>query len=121
VRRLLGVTAYNQGNPLQRLVLPLAIQSWSLTSLQQRLCKTGGRPIRHARHFVLHLAKSDLTPTLFQQILGSIERMGHGGRETRGFDPGGVSLRWRGHRWRAPRSTRGQQGRTRENPLSSII
>jgi hypothetical protein len=44
------------GNLLRRLVLPLAIQSWSLTSLQQRLFKTGGRLIRHARYFVLQRA-----------------------------------------------------------------
>ena len=49
VRLLLGIIAYNLGNLLRRLVLPLAIQSWSLTSLQQRLFKTGGRLIRHAR------------------------------------------------------------------------
>ena len=53
VRLLLGVIAYNLGNLLRRLALPLAIQSWSLTSLQQRLFKTGGRLIRHARYFVL--------------------------------------------------------------------
>ena len=35
-----------------RLILPLAIQSWSLTSLQRRLFKTGGRLIRHARYFI---------------------------------------------------------------------
>ena len=52
VRLLLGVIAYNLGNLLRRLVLPLAIQSWSLTSLQQRLFKTGGRLTRHARYFV---------------------------------------------------------------------
>jgi len=40
VRLLLGVIVYNLGNLLRRLVLPLAIQSWSLTSLQQRLFKT---------------------------------------------------------------------------------
>jgi Transposase DDE domain group 1 len=34
VRLLLGVIAYNLGNLLRRLVLPLTIQSWSLTSLQ---------------------------------------------------------------------------------------
>jgi hypothetical protein len=34
--------------------LPPAIQSWSLTSLQQRLFKTDGRLIRHARYFTLH-------------------------------------------------------------------
>src|SRR5207247_5659742 len=35
-----------------------AIQSWSMTSLQQRLFKTGGRLIRHARYFILQLAES---------------------------------------------------------------
>ena len=72
---LLGIVAYNLGNLLRRLVLPLAIQSWSLTSLQQRLFKTGGRLIRHARYFTLQLAESHLTPTLFRQILGRIERL----------------------------------------------
>jgi len=59
-----------------RLVLPLAIQSSSLTSLQPRLFKTDGRLIRHARYFVLQLAESYLTSTLFRQILGRIARFG---------------------------------------------
>jgi len=42
-------TAYNLGNRLRRLALPVTIQSWSLTSLRQRLFKTGGRLVRHAR------------------------------------------------------------------------
>ncbi len=75
VRLLLGVIAYNLGNLLRRLVLPLAIQSWSLTSLQQRLFKTGGRLIRHARSFILQLAESHLTWSLFRQILQRIERL----------------------------------------------
>jgi hypothetical protein len=75
VRFLLGVIAYNLGNLLRRLLLPLAIQSWSLTSLQQRLFKTGGRLIRHARYFFLQLAESYLTSDLFRQILGRIERL----------------------------------------------
>src|SRR2546425_291081 len=58
VRLLLGVIAYNLGNLLRRLVLPLAIQNWSLTSLQQRLFKTGGRLIRHARYFTLGSPKA---------------------------------------------------------------
>ena len=75
VRLLLGVIAYDLGNLLRQLVLPLAIQSCSLTSLQQRLFKTGGRLIRHARYFILQLAESHLTPTLFRQIVGRIERL----------------------------------------------
>jgi Transposase DDE domain group 1 len=75
VRLLLGVIAYNLGNLLRRLALLRAIQSWSLTRLQQRLLKTGGRLIRHARYFILQLAESYLTPRLFGQILGRIERL----------------------------------------------
>jgi hypothetical protein len=41
VRLWLSLIAYNLGNLWRRLVLPAAIDSWSLTSLQQRLVKTG--------------------------------------------------------------------------------
>jgi Transposase DDE domain group 1 len=73
VRLLLGVIACNLGNLLRRLALPVSIHSSSLTSLQQRLFKTGGRLIRHARYFTLQLAESYLTGSLFRQILGCIE------------------------------------------------
>jgi hypothetical protein len=75
VRLLLGVIAYNLGNLVRRLVLPVAIRSWSLTSLQQRLFKTGGRLIRHVRYFILQVAESHSTPTLFRQVLGRIARL----------------------------------------------
>ena len=67
--------AYNLGNLLRRLVLPVAIQSWSLTSLQQRLFKTGGRLIRHARYFTLQLAEGYLTRPRFRQIVARIEQL----------------------------------------------
>jgi DDE family transposase len=41
--------------------LPKAIGNWSLTSLQQRLVKTGGRFIRHARYYWPLLAEGHLT------------------------------------------------------------
>src|SRR5947208_13457546 len=69
VRLLLGVIAYNLGNLLRRLVLPVSIQNWSLTSLQQRLFKTGAPLVRDARYFTLQLAESYLTGSLFRQIL----------------------------------------------------
>jgi hypothetical protein len=87
VRLLLGVIAYNLGNLLRRLALPIAIQDWSLTSLQQRLLKTGGRLIRHARYFTLQLAESYLTESLFRQILARIERW-RGTRHDRARRPG---------------------------------
>jgi DDE family transposase len=75
VRLLLGVIAYNLGNLPRRLALPLVLQNWSLTSLQQRLFKTGGRLIRHARYITLQLAESCLTRPLFRQIVARIKRL----------------------------------------------
>ncbi len=69
VRLWLSVIAYNLGNLWRRLALPTRIDSWSLTSLQQRLVKTGGRLVKHARYYWLLLAEGDLTRTLFGSIL----------------------------------------------------
>jgi hypothetical protein len=41
-RLQLSLLAYNLGNLWRRLALPKRIDAWSLTSLQQRLVKTGG-------------------------------------------------------------------------------
>jgi hypothetical protein len=46
--------------------------TWSLTSVQQRLVKTGGRLIRHARYYWLLLAESHLTRRLFAGMLAKI-------------------------------------------------
>ena len=72
VRLWLSVLAHNLGNLWRRLALPKAIGNWSLTSLQQRLMKTGGRLIKHARRYWLLLAESHLTRRLFAGMLGKI-------------------------------------------------
>ena len=69
VRLWLSVIAYNLGNLWRRLVLPKRIENWSLTSLQQRLVKTGGRMVKHARYYWLLLAESHLTRRLFGAML----------------------------------------------------
>jgi hypothetical protein len=71
-RLWLSVIAYNLGNLWRRLALPKRIGNWSLTSLQQRLVKTGGRLIQHARYYWLLLAESHLTPRLFGNMLQKI-------------------------------------------------
>ncbi len=48
---------------------PAQVDSWSLTTLQQRLVKTGGRLIKLARHYWLLLAEGHLTRPLFGGIL----------------------------------------------------
>jgi Transposase DDE domain group 1 len=72
VRLWLSLIAYNLGNLWRRLALPTRINRWSLTSLQQRLVKTGGRLIKHARYYWLLLAESHLTRRLFADMLRKI-------------------------------------------------
>jgi hypothetical protein len=50
-----------------------ALPRWSLSSLQQRLVKTGGRLVKHARYYRLLLAESHLTKRLFGAMLRRIE------------------------------------------------
>ncbi|MGH9339107.1 MAG: IS1380 family transposase [Acidobacteriota bacterium] len=72
VRLWLSLIAYNLGNLWRRLVLPKRIANWSLTSLQKRLVKTGGRLVKHARYYWLLLAESHLTRRLFKAMLRRI-------------------------------------------------
>ncbi len=71
-RLQLSLLAYNLGNLWRRLVLPKRIDAWSLTSLQQRLVKTGGRLVKHARYYWLLLAEGHLPRRLFGQMLHRI-------------------------------------------------
>src|ERR1700722_1632379 len=72
VRLWLSLIAYNLGNLWRRLALPKGIGNWSLTSLQQRLVKTGGRLIKHACYYRLLLAESHLIRRLFGGMLRQI-------------------------------------------------
>ena len=69
VRPALSLLAYNLGNLWRRLALPKRIENWSLTSLQPRPVKTGGRLVKHARYYWLLLAESHLTRRLFGSML----------------------------------------------------
>jgi hypothetical protein len=64
-RLWLAVIACNLCNLRRCLVLPKGIGRWSLTSLHQRLVKTGGRLVKHARYYWLLLAESHLARRLF--------------------------------------------------------
>ena len=71
VRLWLSLIAYNLGNLWRRLVLPKNIDRWSLTSLQQRLVKTGCRLVKHARYYWLLLAEGHL----WRRLVASMLRM----------------------------------------------
>ena len=75
VRLALFVLAYNLGNFLRRLALPESMKHWSLTSLQTRLIKTGGRLVLHARRLVVQLAEVLVTRGMLTGILERISRL----------------------------------------------
>ena len=68
----LFVLAYNLGNFMRRMTLPESMKHWSLTSLQTRLIKTGGRLVRHARRLVFQLAEVLVTKEMMTGILERI-------------------------------------------------
>ncbi|HUI40771.1 MAG TPA: transposase [Terriglobia bacterium] len=73
VRLWLSLIAYKLGETWRQLVLPRRIGSWSLTSLQQRLVKAGGRLLKHARYYWLLPTGSSLTRWLLGALLRRIE------------------------------------------------
>ncbi len=84
VRLALSLLAYNLGNLWRWLVLPKRIENWSLTSLQQRLAKSGGRLVKQARYHWLLLAESHLTRRLFGSMVPTrLNHRAHSHREQR--------------------------------------
>ena len=78
VRLGLFILAYPSGeggNFMRRLALPEAMKHWSLTSLQTRMIKTGGRLVRHARRLVFQLAEVLASREMLGGILERIGRL----------------------------------------------
>jgi hypothetical protein len=69
VRLQLHALAYNLANFLRTLATPEAIERWTLTSLRERLIKTGTRLVRHGRYAVFQIAEAALPQTVFASIL----------------------------------------------------
>ena len=60
---------------IRRLALPEAMKHWSLTSLQTRMIKTGGRLVRHAGRLVFQLAEVLVSREMLGGILERIGRL----------------------------------------------
>ena len=72
VRLQLFSLAYNLANFMRRLVLPRPVKHWSLTTLREKLIKTGARIVRHARYVTFQMAEVAVPRALFEQILRRI-------------------------------------------------
>ena len=67
--------AYNLGNFLRQLVLPKSVKHWALTTLREKLIKTGAKVVSHAKYLVFQLAEVAVPRKLFAAILERIGRL----------------------------------------------
>jgi hypothetical protein len=72
VQLQLHALAYNLANFLRTLATPEVIETWSLTSLPERLIKTGARLVRHGRYAIFQMAAAALPRKVFAGVLDLI-------------------------------------------------
>jgi len=75
VRLQLHALAYNLANFLRTAATPELIERWSLTSLRERLIKTGARLVRHGRYAIFQMAEVAIPRDVFAAILGLINTL----------------------------------------------
>jgi len=74
VRLQLFALAYNLGNFLRRLALPVSVSHWSLTTLREKLIKIGAKVVSHSRYMTFQMAEVAVPRRLFAAILKRIYR-----------------------------------------------
>jgi hypothetical protein len=72
VRLQLHALACNLVNFMGTLATPVEIERWSLTSLRERLIKTGARLVRHGRYAIFQMAEAALPREVFAGIVALI-------------------------------------------------
>ena len=73
VRLQLHALAYNLANFLRTLALPDEMESWSLTTIREKVVKIGAKIIAHARYSVFQMAEVAVPRDLFRRILDMID------------------------------------------------
>ena len=73
VRLQLHALAYNLANFLRTLALPKEAESWSLTTIREKLVKIGAKVITHARGTLFQMAEVVVSRDLFAGILAMID------------------------------------------------
>jgi hypothetical protein len=76
VRLQLFALAYNLGNFLRRLALPVGVKHWSMTTLREKLIKIGAKVVHHARSVVFQMAEVAVPREVLRLILARIRRLG---------------------------------------------
>ena len=75
VRLQLHALAYNLGNFMRTLAMPKTVETWSLTSLREKLIKIGAKVVSHGRYVTFQLAEVAVPRQMFADILSLIARL----------------------------------------------
>lgn len=75
VRLQLHALAYNLANFLRTTATPELIEGWSLTSLRERLIKTGARLVRPGCYAIFQMAEVAIPRDVFTAILNMINTL----------------------------------------------
>jgi hypothetical protein len=75
VRLQLHALAYNLGNFMRTLAMPKTVETWSMTSLREKLIKIGAKVVSHGRYVTFQLAEVAVPRRLFAEILSLIARL----------------------------------------------
>jgi hypothetical protein len=75
VRLQLHALAYNLGNFMRTLAMPKMVETWSLTSLREKLIKIGAKVVSHGRYITFQMAAVAVPRQLFAEILSLIARL----------------------------------------------
>ena len=67
--------AYNIGNFMRTLAMPKTAETWSLTSLKEKLIKIGAKVVSHGRYIAFQMAEVAVPRQMFAEILWLIARL----------------------------------------------
>ena len=73
--RPMSTPTYNLGNFLRRLALLRSVKTWLLTTLREKLIKTGAKVVSHSPYVVFQMAGVAVPKALFTEILERIGRL----------------------------------------------
>jgi hypothetical protein len=60
---------------MRTLAMPKAAESWSLTSLREKLIKIGAKVVSHGRYVTFQLAEVSVSRQMFAEILSLVGRL----------------------------------------------
>jgi Transposase DDE domain group 1 len=75
VRLQLHALAYNLANFMRTLALPEQVESWSLTTIREKMVKIGAKVVTHARYAVFQMAEVAVPRDLFGRVLALIDSL----------------------------------------------